>query len=250
MSISPAGTPFDAIRREDEDGEYWSARDLMPLLGYRQWRRFEDAIDRAKLACANSGHDVAGNFAGAGKVAGRRGPAQDDYRLTRYACYLVAMNGDPRKAEIAAAQTYFAVKTRQAEVADAAADSASVPAERDQFDVMRALLVGQLATVDELARQARELRAVEGQVSQLDDRVAAIESSPNWCTSTGWAQKRKWTQTDITTLGKLGKRAAKIAREQGLQESKVLDINGRFEVHRWPLAIWDQAAVELGWIAP
>jgi DNA-damage-inducible protein D len=109
-------SPFDAIKREDEQGEWWLARELQAPLGYSVWRDFTHAIERAKLAAENTGVDVASNFADARKVT-NSGPAAADYRLTRYACYLVAMNGDPRKQEIAEAQTYFAVRTREAEVA-------------------------------------------------------------------------------------------------------------------------------------
>lgn len=115
--IVHTSSPFDAIRSTRPDGtEYWSARALQPLLGYSVWRDFANAVDRARVACANSGSDPDGNFADARKVAGS-GPAAADFHLTRYGAYLVAMNGDPRKPEIAAAQTYFAVKTREAEVA-------------------------------------------------------------------------------------------------------------------------------------
>src|SRR5271167_3378122 len=100
--ITRPGSPFDAIRRLTPEGqEYWSARDLMPLLGYERWERFADAIDRAKDTAHNSGHDVAQNFPNAAKVSGQRGPAQADYHLSRYACYLVALNGDSRKPEVA-----------------------------------------------------------------------------------------------------------------------------------------------------
>lgn len=110
------GSPFDAIRITTLEGrEYWSARALMPLLGYEKWERFAHAITRAKIAAHNSGYDVPQNFPGAGKVSGTRGPAQADYHLSRYACYLIAMSGDPRKPEVAAALTYFAIKTREAE---------------------------------------------------------------------------------------------------------------------------------------
>ena len=98
--------------------ECWSARDLCPLFGYSQWRRFQETIERAKESCKNALGDVLSNFASVGKIV-KTGVAEkeiDDILLTRYACYLVAQNGDPRKPEIAFAQTYFAVQTRKAEL--------------------------------------------------------------------------------------------------------------------------------------
>lgn len=120
ISPLPTGSesPFDAIRRATPEGrEYWSGRDLQPLLGYSVWRDFANAIERARIAAINSGQDVTSNFAGARKISGTK-PAED-FHLSRFACYLVAMNGDPRKPEIAAAQTYFAIRTREAETAPA-----------------------------------------------------------------------------------------------------------------------------------
>lgn len=113
--LIPAASPFDALRL---DGDRWSARDLMPHMDYERWERFADAIERAKAACTNSGHDAEHHFRGAGKVikGGRWGEQTvADYSLTRFAAYLLAMNGDPRKVAVADAQTYFAVKTREAE---------------------------------------------------------------------------------------------------------------------------------------
>lgn len=111
---------FDSIRHFDDNGnEYWSARELQGLLGYERWERFDDAIERAKVAIKNTGQIPEQQVRDAAKLQnrGNRGATQEvkDYHLTRYGCYMVAMNGDPRKEEIAAAQTYFAVKTRQAE---------------------------------------------------------------------------------------------------------------------------------------
>ncbi|HEV2347398.1 MAG TPA: BRO family protein [Actinocrinis sp.] len=101
----------------DDDGrEYWSARDLMPLMGYTKWQDFTRAIERARVACKGSGMDPDEHFMDAHKVAAS-GPDALDVHLSRYACYLTAQNGDPRKPEVAAAQTYFAVKTREAETA-------------------------------------------------------------------------------------------------------------------------------------
>lgn len=112
--------PFDAIRRFDGDGnEYWTARELMKPLGYTTWRRFEGAIERAKISCQNMNNNVDFHFATSGKMGEIGGSGNlrelEDYRLTRYGSYLIAMNGDPRKPEIAAAQSYFAVKTYEAE---------------------------------------------------------------------------------------------------------------------------------------
>lgn len=111
---------FEDIRHVNEYGqEYWLARELQPILEYKQWRRFEDAIDRAKIACQNSGNDPAEHFADVGKTSPMpHGGVKEigDIMLSRYACYLIVMNGDPRKEVIAIGQTYFAVKTRQQEL--------------------------------------------------------------------------------------------------------------------------------------
>ena len=114
------GKSFEELRRTNQHGaEYWSARDLQPLLGYGQWRRFEDAVKRAMTSCEASGNSAEHHFAGAGKpITGGKGAVQvvNDYQLSRFACYLIAQNGDPKKQEIAFAQTYFAIQTRRAEL--------------------------------------------------------------------------------------------------------------------------------------
>ncbi len=116
---------FEALKKNNaHNAEYWSARDLQPTLGYSQWRRFEDAIKRAMTSCETSGNDPAYHFAGAGKpIPGGKGAVQvvDDYQLSRFACYLIAQNGDPRKPEIAHAQKYFAIQTRKQEISEQAA---------------------------------------------------------------------------------------------------------------------------------
>jgi DNA-damage-inducible protein D len=118
IAFAEGTNPFDKIKQVDENGnEYWVARELQPLLGYTQWRRFEETIERAKLACQNSGVNQQEHFIHLPGSATGKGRFGDNYQLTRYACYLTAMNGDPRKSEIAAAQTYFAIKTRMAETA-------------------------------------------------------------------------------------------------------------------------------------
>ncbi|GHO51441.1 DNA damage-inducible protein D [Ktedonospora formicarum] len=111
---------FDKIKQENVYGmEHWSARDLAPLLGYAKWERFEGAIKRAMTACEKSGNRVEDHFPSAGKqIQFGKGATQDvkDYALSRFACYLIAQNGDPRKPEIATAQVYFAISTRANEI--------------------------------------------------------------------------------------------------------------------------------------
>lgn len=123
MSNNSFGVPaeqtvnqFDLIRQTSGfGGEYWSARDLMTLMGYDRWENFTTSIDRAMATSENLGFNSAKLFRGATKKTGGR-PKQD-YQLTRFAAYLVAMNGDPRKPQVASAQAYFTVKTREAEIA-------------------------------------------------------------------------------------------------------------------------------------
>ena len=116
---------FEGIKKITPEGvEYWEARELMPMLGYVEWRKFSGVIERAKAACVLSSQAVDDHFVGAGKMiilakntAKEAKRKIDDFWLSRYACYLIAQNGDPRKQEIALAQTYFAVQTRYQEIA-------------------------------------------------------------------------------------------------------------------------------------
>ncbi len=119
--MSENKTPdFDSIKQINPYGEeYWSARNLAPLLGYNKWERFDVAIQRAMTACQQTGNSVENHFPGGWKVitAGKGAKHKiKDYFLSRFACYLAAQNGDPRKPEIAAAQVYFAVSTRAHEI--------------------------------------------------------------------------------------------------------------------------------------
>ena len=113
-------TSFEGHAQQTDGGiEFWLARDIQHLLGYAKWDNFLNVVSKAKTACEVSGHAVADHFADVGKMVDLGSGSQrevDDLMLTRYACYLIAQNGDPKKQEIAFAQTYFAVQTRRAEL--------------------------------------------------------------------------------------------------------------------------------------
>ncbi len=113
---------FENIKHIDENGvEFWYARELMPILQYSNWQNFEKIIDKAKISCENSGISMFEHFIDINKLSKRANNAEveiKDYELTRYACYLIAQNGDSRKKVIALAQTYFAVQTRKQEITE------------------------------------------------------------------------------------------------------------------------------------
>ncbi|MDB5178254.1 MAG: hypothetical protein JWN01_197 [Patescibacteria group bacterium] len=117
--IMQAQDGFENIKRNKNGIEFWWARELMPLLEYTKWENFLKTIEKAKIACAESGQNIEDQFPGVRKMIERGKGAQfevDDIALTRYACYLIAQNGDPRKKAIALAQTYFATQTRKQEL--------------------------------------------------------------------------------------------------------------------------------------
>ncbi len=122
-ALEPQTGDFETIRHESGDTEYWLARELGPMLGYSSWQRFCAVVRRAQEACENSGHRPSDHFNSTVKMitAGKGAQREvEDYRLSRYACYLIVQNGDPSKPVIAAGQTYFAIQTRRQELQNSA----------------------------------------------------------------------------------------------------------------------------------
>ena len=119
-NLKTTNSIFEDIKHIDEEGnEYWSARELMPLLDYRKWENFHKVIKQAKEACQKSNNNISDQFPEVRKpIIGGKGNIQNiiDYKLSRYACYLIAQNADSRKEVIAYAQTYFAIQTRKQEL--------------------------------------------------------------------------------------------------------------------------------------
>lgn len=153
---SSGQSPFDALRGTDDR---WSARQLQTLMGYSRWENLAPALDRAMTSARNEGLDVEENFLRSQEVSGSRGPAAQDFRLTRHAAYLLAMNGDPNKQEVADAQGYFARKTREAETRPVRAlpditTSAGVLAMAEAFTATARQLVEADARIKELEPKA------------------------------------------------------------------------------------------------
>lgn len=212
--------PFDAIRRLDSNGnEFWSARELMPLLGYTRWEKVPSVIERAKMACQNSGNPVCDHFSDSSRKTGGRD--SQDFYLSRYAAYLTAMSGDSRKPAIAQAQTYFAVKTREAET------NALDLEIREDDDIQTQTL---LRLAQTYAESRRRIKAVEQQQQVQNHRIDGIEAEQNrYQHSSGmyYAVLAFAIMHDIKIsrgdAAALGRKASSLCAERGIEKQTTYD---------------------------
>ncbi|GAB1235553.1 DNA damage-inducible protein D [Ferrigenium sp. UT5] len=180
---------FEAHAQQAGKGiEFWLARDLQHLLGYDEWRNFTTVISKAKTSCELSGHPVADHFVDVNKtIAMPKGAEKEvpDIMLTRYACYLIAQNGDPRKQEIAFAQTYFAIQTRKAEVIE-----------------QKLLEAERVSARKKLTSTEKELSAVIYEQTGSDQNFAVIRSKGDQALfgKTTQAMKSRWKVPDNRPL--------------------------------------------------
>jgi hypothetical protein len=211
-------SPFDSIRRYDEHGkEYWCARELMKLLGYTNWRRFGSAesekgrnsvVKKAVAACKNSGSSVDEHFTHLTSRASGSGTMPEDWQLTRYACYLIAQNGDPDKEEIAAAQSYFATKTRQAEIAESAHEPIvkALPT-RDAFEYIQAADTLAKLPDSRLTRLLSQMLVSEVALVGANQRQIAptVEEVKQYTTATVRASQLGYSAAQVGNGSGLGK---------------------------------------------
>ncbi|MFY7065954.1 hypothetical protein ACOQFV_08840 [Nocardiopsis changdeensis] len=224
------GSPFDAIMQVDAEGnEYWSARQLMAHFGYARWAHVRDGIGRAKAAIINTlGESAAQDHIDPGVHMVDLGSGAtrqvDDFRLTRYGAYMWAMNGDPRKEEIAKAQTYFATKTREAEITPAPGG--------DDLDLLYGIL-------DRIREDRSRIQAAEGRLDTTEARLEAIEGHHDWFTALGYAIKNGH-QRDRAYLARVGATASRLMRTRG--EKPVKRDDATFgEVNTYPTDVLAEA---------
>lgn len=248
-------SPFDAIRHFDEQGnEFWYARELMPILGYIRWERVPEVVERASISCDNGGNPSCDHFIEeTRKTSGR---PQQDFKLTRHACHLIAMCADPRKAEIAQAQTYFSVKLHETlEQKPKSLEEILLINAQALFDHKQRLDAIEQQKIPLLERKAEALEAqvlllenqnhlLTEQNEILEEKIAEIEfeqrtqqmeiagnsaeldrfrnGQGHWFTVMGYG-KLKGVELSLPQASLLGRQASALCRQQNIVPEPVTD---------------------------
>jgi DNA-damage-inducible protein D len=237
---SPSGSPFDQIMEIDHDGtQIWRARRLMTLMGYPRWGDFRKVVERAMASARNTGYIVEEVFRRSPENPSEQGGRpREDFKLTREAAYLTALNGDPNKGEVALAQAYFVTRTREAETAALAIPSPAVAV--NDIAIMRGLL-------DILEAERHRIAAVEATQAQqserqreIEARMDGIEGMHDWFAALAYA-KMNGLVTERSYLQRLGTAAGRITRRENLEPKKAQHaLYGT--VNTYPLFALDEAA--------
>jgi DNA-damage-inducible protein D len=222
------GSPFDSIRRFDEQGkEFWLGRELMGLLGYKTWRRFEEAIDRAKSTCRLNEELETSHIAHLpGLTKGKDGNTGSNYRLSRKACYWIAMTGDTRKPEIALAHQYFAVKTRQAELTpvsliDSLIAGLQLTKQIQEQQAAQQAEIERLKAVQQLeAQRVDELKQLTQQHDSEIDRI--FNPNGHYYSVMGYARNRG-VPINITEAAAIGRKCSKHCKENNIKAAQLND---------------------------
>ena len=220
IKAAPSGTsPFDSIRQIEEGTEFWLARQLMPMLGYQKWQRFGtkesdqvSVVCRAIISCSNSGGVIKDNFLHLPKQGTGFSAIAEDWKLSRQACYLVAMNGDVTKPEIAAAQSYFATKTREAEVNAKLSPTIAIDKLIEGLQDLK-LLFGNQAQVDQIEQRLDQHECEIGRLFKPDGQFFSIR---------GWANHRK-VKINLEQASNYGRIASRLSKDQGIATDKLPD---------------------------
>lgn len=232
-SITQPSSPFDLIKHADEYGDWWDGRELMPCYGYgADWRNFLGCIEGARTAALNNGLAVDTLFVEINEKTGGR-PRQN-FKLRRHAAYLVAMEGDPSKPQIASAKHYFATRTQEAELLD-------------DMDRDLRLIVKEAMALQETRREVERLKLVQQRQGERQDvleaRVDSIEGRSDWYTAMAYC-KVNHLPCHLAYRTKLGVAGSKIAKQADITLPKVPD--ERFgTVNKYPKWVLDKALEQM-----
>lgn len=246
----PGASPFDQIMEIDGDGApVWRARNLMTLMGYPRWGDFQRVLVRATAAAQNTGMTVDEVFRRSpNNPSDLGGRPREDFKLTRDAAYLTALNGDPNKAEVAAAQLYFVEQTKKQEVAEIApAIVERTPVAVDDLALMETMLHAIRADRQRLAA-VEAVQAVQvAEQQEIRARMDGIEGRHDWFAALAYA-KMNGVSTERGFLQRLGTAAGRITRRMGFEPAKAPHALYGF-VNTYPLAALDGAVEALGGVA-